>query len=61
MVYAGVLHPDGEGARSLTDLASDRLHVLPMDVTSDVQVKAAAEHIKALSDCYGNLILEKQM
>ncbi|XP_078452235.1 D-beta-hydroxybutyrate dehydrogenase, mitochondrial-like isoform X2 [Lampetra planeri] len=40
-VLAGCLQPDGEGARELASKSSDRLRVLPFDVTSDEQVQEA--------------------
>ena len=52
-VYAGVLYPEGEGARSLSDVGSDKMFVLPMDVTSDIQVKGAAEQVRSLADDNG--------
>ena len=52
-VYAGVLYPDGEGAKSLRDLKSERMQVLPMDVTSDSQVKLAAIEVSTLANDKG--------
>ncbi|GFU01206.1 hypothetical protein NPIL_203551 [Nephila pilipes] len=34
-VFAGCLLPEGDGAKTLKKSASNRLHVVPMDVTSD--------------------------
>ena len=52
-VYAGVLYPEGEGARSLKGLKSERMHVLPMDVTSDNQVKLAVTEVRTLANDKG--------
>ena len=52
-VYAGVLDPEGEGARSLSDVGLYKMFVLPMDVTSDIQVKGAAEQVRSLADDKG--------
>ena len=46
VVFAGVLCPGGEGAARLKKEGSERLHVIPMDVTSDVEVEAAVEYVK---------------
>ncbi|XP_071455166.1 17-beta-hydroxysteroid dehydrogenase type 6-like [Hetaerina americana] len=42
-VYAGCLFPKGEGAENLKKNCSNRLKILPMDITSDDQVEAAAK------------------
>ncbi|XP_017262168.1 D-beta-hydroxybutyrate dehydrogenase, mitochondrial [Kryptolebias marmoratus] len=48
MVFAGCLlkNKDGEGAKKLEELGSDRLKVVQLDVCSDEQVKKAVEYIK---------------
>lgn len=45
-VFAGCLAPDREGAKSLKDAASDRLHIVPIDVTDDFQVLQAVKYVK---------------
>ncbi|XP_035207833.1 dehydrogenase/reductase SDR family member 9-like isoform X2 [Stegodyphus dumicola] len=46
-VFAGCLNPSGQGARSLKECCSSRLHILPMDITNDDQVKEAVAYVKA--------------
>ncbi|BFZ17507.1 hypothetical protein BsWGS_20557 [Bradybaena similaris] len=46
-VFAGCLAPDREGARSLKESASDRLQVVPIDVTDDFQVSQAVRFVKS--------------
>ena len=45
-VFAGVLFPEGEGANKLRSQGSDRLRVLPMDVTSVEDVERVVSEIK---------------
>ncbi|OTF80373.1 hypothetical protein BLA29_011629, partial [Euroglyphus maynei] len=45
-VYAGVLFPDGDGARQLREKCSQRLKILKMDVTKQDDVKMVVEQIK---------------
>ncbi|KAH3728008.1 hypothetical protein DPMN_053953 [Dreissena polymorpha] len=45
-VFAGCLRPDGAGARKLASGASKRLHVVPLDVTSDDSVEEAHAYVK---------------
>ena len=46
-LYAGFLHSDGDNARRLGDVSSDRLHVLQMDVTSDEQVEQCLHYVNS--------------
>ncbi|PRD24017.1 UNVERIFIED_CONTAM: D-beta-hydroxybutyrate dehydrogenase [Trichonephila clavipes] len=39
-VFAGCLFPEGDGAKALKKSTSNRLHVVPMDVTSDEKLWA---------------------
>ncbi|CAL1526322.1 unnamed protein product [Lymnaea stagnalis] len=45
-VFAGCLAPDREGARSLKESTSDRLRIVPIDVTDDFQVEQAVKYVK---------------
>lgn len=45
-VFAGCLDPAGEGADHLKAKCSDRLHIVPIDVTEDFSVKVAGEYVK---------------
>ncbi|ESP03965.1 hypothetical protein LOTGIDRAFT_110173, partial [Lottia gigantea] len=45
-VFAGCLMPDREGAQSLKEACSDRLHIVHMDVTDDWLVRKALEYVK---------------
>ncbi|XP_063225429.1 retinol dehydrogenase 16-like [Bacillus rossius redtenbacheri] len=45
-VYAGCLFPEGAGAAQLKAAASSRLHVVPLDVTRDEDVRRAVEYVK---------------
>ncbi|XP_059156838.1 17-beta-hydroxysteroid dehydrogenase type 6-like [Physella acuta] len=45
-VFAGCLAPDREGARSLKESTSDRLHIVKVDVTDDFQVEQAVKYVK---------------
>ena len=45
-VYAGVLFPDGDGAKQLQQKCSKRLKILKMDVTKPEEVKNVVEQIK---------------
>ncbi|XP_053407090.1 D-beta-hydroxybutyrate dehydrogenase, mitochondrial-like [Mercenaria mercenaria] len=44
-VFAGCLHPEGDGARKLKAASSKRLHVIPLDVGSDESVEAAHDYV----------------
>ena len=45
-MFAGCLMPDREGARGLTETCSDRLRIVPIDVTDDWQVRGAVKYVK---------------
>jgi NAD(P)-dependent dehydrogenase (short-subunit alcohol dehydrogenase family) len=45
-VFAGCLAPDREGARSLKESTSDKLKIVPVDVTDDFQVLQAVKFVK---------------
>lgn len=45
-VFAGCLAPDREGARSLKESTSERLRIVPIDVTDDFQVEQAVKYVK---------------
>lgn len=45
-VYAGCLFADGEGAQKLRSECSDKLHVVPLDVSSEDSVGAALKFVK---------------
>lgn len=45
-VFAGCLAPNREGARSLKESTSDRLKIVPVDVTDDFQVSQAVKFVK---------------
>ena len=47
VVYAGVLNKDSKGAKRLKSSSSKRLHVLPLDVTSESDIKEAVAYITA--------------
>ncbi|GFU53622.1 d-beta-hydroxybutyrate dehydrogenase, mitochondrial [Trichonephila clavipes] len=44
-VFAGCLFPEGDGAKALKKSTSNRLHVVPMDVTSDESVDKALKYV----------------
>ena len=44
-MFAGCLHAEGDGAKSLQDECSDRVHVLQMDITADDQILKAKAYI----------------
>ncbi|GFR73835.1 D-beta-hydroxybutyrate dehydrogenase, mitochondrial [Elysia marginata] len=46
-VFAGCLAPDREGARALKGSCSDRLKIVPIDVTDDFQVSQAVNFVKS--------------
>ncbi|RUS85641.1 hypothetical protein EGW08_006587 [Elysia chlorotica] len=46
-VFAGCLAPDREGARALKSSCSDRLKIVPIDVTDDFQVSQAVNFVKS--------------
>nr|KAG5713568.1 hypothetical protein BaRGS_024616 [Batillaria attramentaria] len=45
-VFAGCLMPDREGAQLLQKTSSERMHVIPLDVTDDWQVRKAFNVVK---------------
>ncbi|XP_054714871.1 short-chain dehydrogenase/reductase family 9C member 7-like [Uloborus diversus] len=45
-VFAGCLRPDGEGAKNLQESASSRLHILPLNVTSEDSIKEAVRYVE---------------
>lgn len=45
-VFAGCLLPEEEGARNLRDACSEKLRVVPLDVTSDESVKSAGRIVR---------------
>ncbi|XP_053393611.1 D-beta-hydroxybutyrate dehydrogenase, mitochondrial-like [Mercenaria mercenaria] len=45
-VFAGCLKPEDEGATALMEKGGERLHVVPLDVTSDESVQHAFEMVK---------------
>lgn len=46
-VFAGCLRPEGSGAQKLKSTCSSRLHIVPLDITDEEQVKAAVKYVKA--------------
>ncbi|XP_076305832.1 retinol dehydrogenase 7-like [Tachypleus tridentatus] len=46
VVFAGCLHPDGEGAKALKRLSSPQLLVLPLDITCDISVSEAIQFVR---------------
>ncbi|XP_060565054.1 D-beta-hydroxybutyrate dehydrogenase, mitochondrial-like [Ruditapes philippinarum] len=44
-VFAGCLHPEGDGAKKLKSASSKRLHVVPLDVGSDESVQEAHDYV----------------
>ncbi|XP_053393617.1 estradiol 17-beta-dehydrogenase 2-like [Mercenaria mercenaria] len=46
-VFAGCLKPEGEGATALREKGGERLHVVPLDVTSDESVNQAVDIVKS--------------
>ncbi|XP_077862019.1 estradiol 17-beta-dehydrogenase 2-like [Saccoglossus kowalevskii] len=44
-VFAGCLFKDGEGAKELRNMCSERLTILQFDVTSQIQVDNALEEV----------------
>jgi len=49
-VFAGCLLPEKDGAQELKELCSDRLHIVPIDVTKDEVVEKAAQYVKKSLD-----------
>lgn len=45
-VFAGCLLPEKEGAQTLKKSCSERLHVVPLDVTSEESVQSALQYVK---------------
>ncbi|CAL1277607.1 unnamed protein product [Larinioides sclopetarius] len=46
-VFAGCLQPAGKGALGLKRVCSDRLHIVPIDITNDQQVREAVTYVEA--------------
>jgi hypothetical protein len=46
-VFAGCLTPEGKGANNLREKGGERLHVIPLDVTSETSVQDALEVVKS--------------
>ncbi|GBL87425.1 hypothetical protein AVEN_180179-1 [Araneus ventricosus] len=46
-VFAGCLQPAGKGALELKRICSDRLHIVPIDITNDEQVREAVAYVEA--------------
>ncbi|XP_053407152.1 D-beta-hydroxybutyrate dehydrogenase, mitochondrial-like [Mercenaria mercenaria] len=44
-VFAGCLHKEGEGAVTLRSQSSNRLHVVPIDITDDKSVEEAFQYV----------------
>ena len=53
-MFAGCLLPSDVGATSLKEESSDRLHVLPLDVTNDHDISDAVEFVKNNCPKLGN-------
>ncbi|KAF8783425.1 D-beta-hydroxybutyrate dehydrogenase like protein [Argiope bruennichi] len=47
VVFAGCLQPEAKGALELKSICSKRLHIVPMDITNDEQVRKAVEYVEA--------------
>lgn len=45
-VFAGYLHPDGEGAKALRDTCSEYLHIVKLDVTKADDIEKAREYVE---------------
>ncbi|XP_015921241.1 11-beta-hydroxysteroid dehydrogenase type 2-like [Parasteatoda tepidariorum] len=45
-VFAGCLQPQSPGAESLRKVCSKRLHIVPIDITKEDQVKEAVAYVK---------------
>lgn len=46
VVFAGCLEADGKGATDLKTKCSDRLHIVPLDVTDDKSVTSAGNYVR---------------
>lgn len=46
-VFAGCLYPEGTGAKALKESCSERLHIVPLDITNEDQIKEAVAYVKA--------------
>ncbi|GFT98442.1 hypothetical protein NPIL_547561 [Nephila pilipes] len=46
-VFAGCLLPDGKGALELKKSCSDKLHIVPLDITKDDQIERAVAYVKS--------------
>lgn len=46
IVYAGCLFPEGDGAKKLKEVCSERLHVVRMDVTKQDEVESVVQQIR---------------
>lgn len=47
-VFAGCLRPDSEGAYRLSQRGSNRMHIIPLDITMEDSVKKARETVEEL-------------
>ena len=54
-VFAGCLHPNGDGAKKLSAKNSDRMHVLQLDVTNDSHISDAVQYVRKYSRNEGTL------
>lgn len=45
-IFAGCLQPEGGGALELKKSCSDRLHIVPLDITKEHQIQSAVEYVK---------------
>nr|CAD7596810.1 unnamed protein product [Timema genevievae] len=52
-VYAGCLMPEGAGAKELKSDTSSKLHIVPLDVTKEKDVKQAVEYVKEIQGDQG--------
>jgi hypothetical protein len=57
IVFAGCVRSQDGGAKELKDLNLKRLHVIQMDITSDEQVAAAAQYVRAHIPPQGDCVL----
>ena len=52
-VFAGCLNAKGPGAVKLKDEGSSRMHVLQMDVTSDIEVAECVQYVVRVTNGSG--------
>ena len=45
-MFAGCLDVEGDGAKTLKEAGSQRLHVIQMDVTSDSDIQQCVEYVQ---------------